>query len=699
MNARRPTRPAHGPKGQKGIATILIVMLMGVALTATSLGVIHSVRNSQEKQVAVHAATHAQTGVWAGVEAFRLYLGALTTAELDDLMSVGSDEYPIEFGDTGDAYGSLTIKNISVTEVGGIYRVSADIVNIHSAAKSSSALGVMYEISPGGGDCPGCTILSNHLDFYDDLVVTGGIELHPSLQLLAEGNTGANLSVDGNVTFTSIGIRGLGRVAATGDVNLGSAVEAEEVYSNGNVVLNGGAVVQKVEALGTVTTIGGSGAKNIWANSDVTLGGSTASDAVNSRAKISVSSGSHDLLKAADDVRITNGGSFGDVMSANDVNVAQWVSVQRVIGEGHLSCPGTSWSNVGSVSINKVLNSSCGDLVASGIAQINQNNSIDIMDELPPFEMPPTEVDVWALKSKANYILEWDPVLSRTKVTVQNVNGIADGVYHVGSYASGGFMDYLCKDFAVPKHSGACTSPALPSVPICLGNSTYNTCLSYNNSTKTWSFSGIASAPGIIWVDGNVNLGQGNNYSTFLVTGNITTSSALVVRAVNYSGFSEICQATGAAHSSTMRPIYHARYKNFYPSNLCTVSGAGGTYNPIPTGNIALAAGGYNPSGNRAFSGGDIKLGASNVIYGTVLAGHYLETSGNTTVHGYVMAAAQGTSSTINNKIGAKTVIDLRDLPDTYAPNIVPDMGAPCLTGCEEEGSEEQTRLLWSRYL
>jgi ABC-type lipoprotein release transport system permease subunit len=39
------------PSQQRGMATILIIMLMGLALTVTALGVMYSVRTSQEQQV------------------------------------------------------------------------------------------------------------------------------------------------------------------------------------------------------------------------------------------------------------------------------------------------------------------------------------------------------------------------------------------------------------------------------------------------------------------------------------------------------------------------------------------------------------------------------------------------------------------------------------------------------------------------
>ena len=85
MNVRTAKFPTTSPGQQRGIATILVVVLVGLALTATSLGIMHSVRSTQEKHVAVHAATHAQLGVWTGVEAFRRYIGSISAADLQAL--------------------------------------------------------------------------------------------------------------------------------------------------------------------------------------------------------------------------------------------------------------------------------------------------------------------------------------------------------------------------------------------------------------------------------------------------------------------------------------------------------------------------------------------------------------------------------------------------------------------------------------
>lgn len=80
-----PQRTPRLPARQRGMATLMIILLAGLALTVTALGVTHAVRSAQDKQVTVHAATHAQAGAWTGVEVFRQYLKSINQASLEAL--------------------------------------------------------------------------------------------------------------------------------------------------------------------------------------------------------------------------------------------------------------------------------------------------------------------------------------------------------------------------------------------------------------------------------------------------------------------------------------------------------------------------------------------------------------------------------------------------------------------------------------
>ena len=62
---------------QQGLATVLIVLLVGVSMTAMAMGLARSVKSTQHKQTAVHAATHAQSAAWSAVHIFKEYLKTL----------------------------------------------------------------------------------------------------------------------------------------------------------------------------------------------------------------------------------------------------------------------------------------------------------------------------------------------------------------------------------------------------------------------------------------------------------------------------------------------------------------------------------------------------------------------------------------------------------------------------------------------
>ena len=67
---------------QKGIATILVVLLLSLAVAATAFSMINHNRNTQTKQVAVHAATHANNGAWAAADTLGLFLKNVAESDL-----------------------------------------------------------------------------------------------------------------------------------------------------------------------------------------------------------------------------------------------------------------------------------------------------------------------------------------------------------------------------------------------------------------------------------------------------------------------------------------------------------------------------------------------------------------------------------------------------------------------------------------
>ena len=62
------------PNTQSGFATVLVVLLVGLAVAASALGTAYYINTSQRTLVSSHALTNAQSGAWSGVEIFRKYL-------------------------------------------------------------------------------------------------------------------------------------------------------------------------------------------------------------------------------------------------------------------------------------------------------------------------------------------------------------------------------------------------------------------------------------------------------------------------------------------------------------------------------------------------------------------------------------------------------------------------------------------------
>lgn len=674
------------PHSQRGIATILIVVLIGVALTATAMSIMHSIRSTQEKHIAVHAATNAQVGAWAGVEAFRRYLATLDGATLDTGLPA---EMSLTLGTGGDSYGSMAVKDVFVTDAGDSYRVKATIINTLDAARASAAVGVVYEVGKVD-DCPGCVMLTAALDFHDDLIVGGGISITMPDDALP------TINVDGDVEMMNLAPMSLGVLNSTGSVSLDSNMRVAEINSNDNVRLTGDARADKVTTRGTVFTDGSGGARIIWANGSVTLGGTYRSDAVNSRSNVSINRGQHGDVKTIGNVTVGAATKIDEVQTKADTIINNNAEVTRIIGEGNLRCGplAREWSNFTSISINGIVDPSCHVALQKsnandGSASTGASNSVTEMNEVAEITIPRMVVDVWTLKQYANYVFEWDSSVNRTKVTVKDIGEVPDGEYWVGNYADNK-RDYLCKTFV----DGKCATPAA-TLQSCIGHSEYNNCLTpaYNTTNKTWTFDGKHALPGVLWFKGNVYLNNGYNYSTVLATGDVKTGGQMRIESVNYAGFNAMCKAEG------IDGTYKTTFEDQFPKNLCNM--AEGKYIPMDVGNIAIAAGGYDPADNGTYSGGNIDVGANNKIYGVVLAGDYLETGGQTEIYGYVSAAVQGERGANTNKLGGSTTLDLTHGNENYDPAKVPDMAGGACPDCDDVGGSETgtTKVLWSKYL
>ena len=296
----------NAPK-EKGVASLIFVLLVSLAITAASTSVIQTMRKNQQISTAVNATTHSETGMWAAAEAFRIFLESINEISLQSLngdMDIVMDA----------SFGKMTVEEMDPRPVPGehgLYRVAVKIVNRHPVARSTSTLKVVYEVDSDGG---GIEPAAASVNFNDSLNVNGGIELTNN------GNP-IDLNVVGDITLGGVSVNPINQINATGNVVLNSKVTVNAVYAGGDIELNN-SIVQVVEALGDLVVTGDGTVQEIYANGDVTIQSSGRFEEVRSRKKILVKGGgSQGILNAGETVVIQNSNGVDSVESIGDVDI------------------------------------------------------------------------------------------------------------------------------------------------------------------------------------------------------------------------------------------------------------------------------------------------------------------------------------------------------------------------------------------
>lgn len=660
------SRREFSAQRQNGMITIACVLMIGLAITVSTLSMIYGVRSASQKQLAVHSSTHSQAGAWASLDVVRKYLEqrAGTDAGVRDLK-------PLTF--------ILGTNNISVTwgtvvtAADGSSQVIGILSSKNEPARSASVLQATFDVVPaaGGGSAP-VVELPNAVTIHNDLDMSGGIDF--------KGGDNARLVIEGNAKLGSASITGLQSIKATGDIAIGSGISVQDVFANGKLSLTGSGSVMTGSALGDITVDSGGSQGTLKTNGNLSItNGSVAKGDALGWIKAS-SGGTHGTLTAGSDITVSNG-TVGEADAVGNVMITSWPTTKIVNSQATVTCPSQYWSNYQSIKAKSTVNCPTSNVSAPTTV------AITLMQRLSAFTVEPEHVDAYPLKDSANYAFEYEN--SRIKVTVQNVNGLANGTYWLGNYSyqsNRGWQNFLCQQTDA---SNNCTLPSKPDSTLktlCQGFSNSNGCVTYNNGT--WSISGKNLAPGVMWFKGDLNPSNGTYYNTFLATGNISTSGSHKTYAMNYAGYAATCQNQYPTDKTT-------DFAGMYPTNYCDLSA--GTLKANAIGNAAFLAGGYVGS---TFSGGNITLGASTEVFGSVIAGDLLGTGGSSTVHGYVTAAGQGAGTV--NAWGGSTTIDLRNLPSTFSPGKIPSMdnsGSGTGSGSGGAAARASASIHWARYL
>lgn len=601
----------HQPvPAQRGVATLLFILLTGLSLGALVFGAMFYVRGTQSQALTVHAQTQAQLKAWSGVEALRQYL-FLAGADEAAALQVGQVVTLTGLEGVSAKVVSVAAKDGDCSSDGT--RVGFSLVG--SSGGANSLLSVVYCARGGGTSSAG----NGAPDRSRPIVINGPLNLSGDLRISRSDDEKSTVVVNGSVSGNG-SLNGINTLIANGDVTLSGSTSIDNVSSAGSVDLSGSGNYTTVSALNNITLTGGVVAGSLTANG-----------------RVSIQSNSVTSITAIGSVSAT-AAPIGSVktqgsMTGSNTRISGAALVQGNYAE----------SSDGSVASGQY---------GGALTKQSWNTKI-LMTRVSGLAVPITpltfesiqipKIDAYTYRSAANYQFDRDSS-GKTVVTVSQVNGVPDGTYYLVGNANK--QDYLCKG----------TSYAAGNCPakICEGYSDSNSCFDYSGGT--WSINGKTMAPGVVWFKGNLSAGVGTYYNSFIATGNIATAGANITKAVNYAG-------PGSANPRVEGVCVNTRFDTLYPLNYCTGTG-GATFVSNPPGNIVFAAGSAEGS---TYVGGRIDLTASNDVYGDVLAGDLIVTGGSTTVHGVVLATRQG-SNVGNSGFGASTRIDLTGLPSTFHP-------------------------------
>lgn len=701
MTMRRPHHLDTLAARQRGIATVLILLLVGLALTVAVLGTAHHIRGQQQQDVATHAQTQAQLKAWTGAELVRQYLEQLqANGDLDTLR-----EQPLPFALilTGTGVTDTVLARITAVDSPPGTTLTAHITGIaalDSPAEARAMLEVVYA-SGAGARPPPAVPRPTVLNYNRNLTLGGSIKIEKDA---------------GDATRMKSACWATSSPGAT--PSRGWTGCCPPAPSTSAAVRH----FRSCTPIATSSSLAASLPRRCW---PAAMPASpeprkppkkSAWETAASQPKIAAGAQPQgtDACTAPAPQNDTNaptcwlpeppaptplpfqgvylrGGSAGasDIETAGSIYLTNSGTIGKLLAQGDLSVPGSGKVTQGTIG-GQLLEVKAWN--TNNVQVTTQAGLTVALPAVPPLSIATETFNANDYRASANYAFTVDAAGYR-KVTVQQVQGIDDGEYFLGDYTGGGYKDYLCTQVTGTAASPTCLAPGVAAtITLCKGQSAYNGCFAYG--PNGWKIDGQGMAPGVAWFAGDLEVGTGSYFNTFIATGNIKTSGSHTTYAPNYVGYDgQQATASGVPVSLPQGVCQHSDFPQLRPAQFCTPPDV---YTALDVGNYAFMAGsradedGQNLHG---YQGGDITQGASSKVHGNVKAGNQFISGGSTAIHGYASALALGVSA--QNAMGGSTTFDLRKLPATFTPG---NPGTPP----EEEGGNGSSggamQMQWSRY-
>ena len=215
------------PLRQRGIATLLIVLLLGLAVSVTVAATIFSLRSNQQQQITTHSVRSAQAAAWRGVEAIRQYLLSLDNTTYDSWIN-NPPGFPLTFNSLSSiGVSQAKITKIEKTSAG--YHVMSQVTGVSAEAdekiRTSATVDVVYNIA-AEQDHAGQSSIKCSLKPSVPMVFNSPLEV-----------SGGSLAVTNSMNFENI--------AVNGSISLQNASQATiSGCSTGDIYLSGGGIKQ-----------------------------------------------------------------------------------------------------------------------------------------------------------------------------------------------------------------------------------------------------------------------------------------------------------------------------------------------------------------------------------------------------------------------------------------------------------------------
>ena len=255
----RSTRPLAP---QRGIATVLILLLVGLSLSAAVFGTAHYIRSQQQQDVAAHAQTQAQMKAWTGAELVRQYLQQLQDS--GQLAALYAKAPPFDLTLSGDGVTSAVLASITASD-STAKTVTARITGVTAPDSSAEARAVLEVVYAEAGSEPQPPAMPRaSAVFRGDLSISGGTTSFSN----NEGASGyQKIAVDGKLT---IGSASQAKISGCtkGDINMsGGGIDDNAVLSsqNGTITIGSISMPKNATLWGSGLNIANSGSGSFFA--------------------------------------------------------------------------------------------------------------------------------------------------------------------------------------------------------------------------------------------------------------------------------------------------------------------------------------------------------------------------------------------------------------------------------------------------